>query len=61
VLEAEREAEAKVRAEEQRKRMAAAKKRHAAGVRRQKKLLRELGVPDVSAEEVARSSARVVP
>ena len=35
-----------------RQRRAAARKLHAAQVRRQKKLLRELGVPDLSAEEV---------
>jgi hypothetical protein len=35
-----------------RQRRAAARKLHAAQVRRQKKLLCELGVPDLSAEEV---------
>jgi hypothetical protein len=42
----------------QRKRVAAARKAHAAGVRRQKALLRELGVPDVSAEEVTERARR---
>jgi hypothetical protein len=37
---------------EHRKRVASQKKLHAAQVRRQKKLLRELGVPDLSPEEV---------
>jgi hypothetical protein len=36
-----------------RKRVAAAAKAHADGVRRQKKLLREFGVPDLSPEEVS--------
>ena len=35
-----------------RKRVAAAKKAHEAGVRRQKELLRSLGVPDLSPEEI---------
>ena len=35
-----------------RERVAAAQREHEAGVRRQKKLLRELGVPDLSPEEV---------
>jgi hypothetical protein len=35
-----------------RKRIAAAKKAHEAGVRRQKELLRSLGVPDLSPEEI---------
>ena len=35
-----------------RERVAAAKREHEARVRRQKKLLRELGVPDLSPEEV---------
>ena len=38
-----------------RKRRAAAKREHEAGVRRQKELLRELGVPDLSPEEIARA------
>jgi hypothetical protein len=37
---------------EQRKRVAAAKKLHAAQVRRQKEFLRSIGVPDLSPEEV---------
>lgn len=39
---------------ENRKRVAQAKKLHAAGVRRQKKLLRELGILDLSPEEVTK-------
>jgi hypothetical protein len=50
--EAEREAHLKELAVTHRKRVAAARKLHADGVRRQKKLLRELGVPDWSPEEV---------
>jgi ferric-dicitrate binding protein FerR (iron transport regulator) len=45
---------------EHKKRVAAAKKEHEAGVRRQKKLLRELGVPDLSPEEVT-ERARAAP
>jgi hypothetical protein len=37
-----------------RKRVAAASEAHEAGVRRQAKLLRELGVPDLSPEEVTK-------
>jgi hypothetical protein len=50
--EAAREAHLKELAVTHRKRVAAAAKAHADGVRRQKKLLRELGVPDLSPEEV---------
>jgi hypothetical protein len=39
---------------EHKKRVAAARKEHEADVRRQKKLLRELGVPDLSPEEAER-------
>ena len=57
--EAEREAARQVELEalavEHKKRVAAAKKEHEAGVRRQKKLLRELGVPDLSPEEIGRA------
>ena len=52
VREAARQAQLKELAVVHRKRVAAAKREHAAGVRRQKKLLRELGVPDLSPEEV---------
>jgi hypothetical protein len=43
---------------EHKKRVAAAKREHEAGVRRQKKLLRELGVPDLSPEEVTEKAHR---
>jgi hypothetical protein len=52
IREAEREAALKALEPIHRKIVAEAKKRHAAQVRRQKKLLRELGVPDPSPEEV---------
>jgi hypothetical protein len=52
VREAAREAELEALAVEHKKRVAAAKREHEAGVRRQKKMLRELGVPDLSPEEV---------
>jgi hypothetical protein len=48
VREAEREAALKALEPIHRKRVAEAKRLHAAGVRRQKALLAELGVPDVS-------------
>jgi hypothetical protein len=51
--EAVREAHLKELAVTHRTRVAAAAKAHADGVRRQKKLLRELGVLDLSPEEVA--------
>jgi hypothetical protein len=41
-----------------RERVAAAKREHEAGVRRQKKLLRELGVPDLSPEEITERTRR---
>lgn len=53
-LEAERAAEMKVLEREHKKRVAEAKRQAAAGARRQKKLLAELGVEDVSAEELSR-------
>ena len=56
--EAAREAHLKELAVRHRKRVAAAAKAHADGVRRQKKLLRELGVPDLSPEEVAERHER---
>jgi hypothetical protein len=60
--EAEREAARQVElaalAVKHKKRVAAAKKEHEAGVRRQKKLLRELGVPDLSPEEVTERARR---
>jgi D-Tyr-tRNAtyr deacylase len=53
VREAAWQAHLKELEKEHRKRVAAAKKLHAAQVRNQKKLLRELGVPDLSPEEVS--------
>jgi hypothetical protein len=52
--EAAWQAELEALAVEHKKRVAAGKREHAAGVRRQKKLMRELGVPDLSPEEVTR-------
>jgi hypothetical protein len=52
VREAARQANLKELEKAHRKRVATAAKLHANGVRRQKKLLRELGVPDLSPEEV---------
>jgi hypothetical protein len=46
--EAAWQAELKAQEEESRKRVAAAKELHAAQVRRQKELLRSIGVPDLS-------------
>jgi hypothetical protein len=43
---------------EHRRRVAATKKVHAAQVRRQKKLLRALGVPDLSPEEITERPRR---
>jgi hypothetical protein len=51
IREAEREAALKALEPIRRKRVAEAKKLHTAQVRRQKKLLGELGVPDLSPEE----------
>ena len=56
--EAAREAHLKELAMTRRKRVAAAAKAHADGVRRQKKLLRELGVPDLSPEEITERTRR---
>jgi hypothetical protein len=54
--EAAWQAELQAQVEERTKRVAAATKLHAAQVRRQKELLRSLGVPDLSAEEITASS-----
>jgi hypothetical protein len=51
IREAEREAALKALEPIHRKRVAEAKKLHAAQVRRQNRLLRELGVPDLSPKE----------
>jgi hypothetical protein len=56
VREAEREAALNALEPIHRKRVAGAKKLHAAQVRRQKKLLRSLGVPDLSPEEITERS-----
>lgn len=57
--EAAWQAELKALEKRHRKRVAAVKKQHAAGVRRQKELLRSLGVPDLSPQEVTdRARAR---
>ena len=53
IREAEREAALRALEPIHRKRVAEAKRLHAAQVRRQKKLLRELGVPDWSPEDIA--------
>jgi hypothetical protein len=55
VREAARQAYLKRLEKEHRKRIAAVKKEHEAGVRRQKELLRSLGVPDLSPEEITAS------
>ena len=60
VREAEREAALIALEPIHRKRVAEAKRLHAAGVRRQKKLLRELGVPDLSPEEVTERAGREI-
>jgi hypothetical protein len=52
VREAAWQAELEALAAEHKKRVAAARKEHEAGVRRQKELLRSVGVPDLSPEEV---------
>jgi hypothetical protein len=52
IREAEREAALKALEPIHRKRVAEAKRRHAAQVRRQKEFLRSIGVRDVSPEEV---------
>jgi hypothetical protein len=51
-------AELKALAKEQRKRVAAVKKQHEAGVRRQRELLKSLGVPDLSPEEINERARR---
>jgi hypothetical protein len=58
ILEAERAAELEALEEAQKERAAAAKRAAEAGARRQKKLLRELGVPDLSPEEVTERARR---
>jgi hypothetical protein len=57
-LEAERLAEDKIRQREHKKRLRALHKEAVEAARRQKKLLRELGVPDLSPEEVAERARR---
>jgi hypothetical protein len=52
IREAERKAALKGLEPMHRERVAAAKRLHAAQVRRQKEFLRELGVPDLSPEKV---------
>jgi hypothetical protein len=54
VREAAWQAELEAQEEESRKRVAAAKRLHAAQVRRQKELLRSIGVPDLSPEEITK-------
>jgi len=56
--EAAWQAELEAQAEESRKRVAAAKELHAAQVRRQKEVLRSIGVPDLSPEEVTEKARR---
>ena len=56
--EAVRQAELEALAVEHRKRIAAAKKLHAAQVRRQKEFLRSIGVPDLSPEEISERARR---
>jgi len=56
--EAAWQAELEALEEEHRKRVAAAKKLHAAQLRNQNKLLRELGVPNLSIEEVSERARR---
>jgi hypothetical protein len=58
VREAARQAELEALAEEHRERVAAAKKLHAAQVRRQKEFLRSIGVPDLTPEEVTERARR---
>jgi hypothetical protein len=58
VREAAWQAELEALAEEQRKRIAAANKLHAAQSRRQKEFLRSIGVPDLSPEEVSERARR---
>jgi hypothetical protein len=58
VREAAWQAELEALAEGHQERVAAAKKLHAAQVRRQKELLRSIGVPDLSPEEVTERARR---
>jgi hypothetical protein len=53
-----RQPELEAQVEEHRKRVAAAKKLHAAQVRRQKEFLRSIGVPDWSPEEIIERARR---
>jgi hypothetical protein len=52
------QAELEGREEEHKRRAAAVKKQHEAAERAQKKLLRELGVPDLSPEEITEKARR---
>jgi hypothetical protein len=61
VREAAWQAELEAMVPEHRKRVEATQRLHAAGVRRHKKLLRELGVPDLSPEEVSERARRGAP
>jgi hypothetical protein len=56
--EAAWQAELEAQVEEHRKRVAAAKKLHAAQSRRQKEFLRSIGVPDLSPEEITERARR---
>jgi hypothetical protein len=56
--EAAWQAELEAQVEESTKRVAAAKKMHVAQVRRQKELLRSIGVPDLSPEEITERARR---
>jgi hypothetical protein len=56
--EAAWQAELEAQVEESRKKVAAAKKLHAAQVRRQKEFLRSIGVPDLSPEEITQRARR---
>jgi hypothetical protein len=56
--QAVRQAELEALAGEHKKRLAVQKKLHAAQVRHQKELLRSLGVPDLSPEEVSERARR---
>jgi hypothetical protein len=56
--EAAWQAELEAMVPEHKKRVAAAKKEHEAGVRRQKEFLRSIGVPDLSPEEITERARR---
>jgi hypothetical protein len=58
VREAARQAHLKELEKDHRKRVATVKKLHAAGVRQQKELLRSIGVPDLSPQEVSERARR---